>query len=54
MQFVPGKGEFTLANFARNFALSLHILLNFFFISKHASLLQNRLQNHTNVNAPLE
>ncbi len=45
------KGAFTLAIFARDFALSLHILLPkiFFFISKHASLVRNR----ASVNATL-
>jgi hypothetical protein len=44
------KGAFTLAIFARDFALSLHILQNkkMFFISKCASLVRNR----ASVNAP--
>jgi hypothetical protein len=42
------KGAFTLVNFAHDFALSLHLLLNFFFITKCASLVRNR----ANVNEP--
>jgi len=38
------KGAFTLAISARDFALSLHILLTkiIFFITKHAILVRNR------------
>jgi hypothetical protein len=46
------KGEFTLANFARDFALSLHVLLKN-FITKCASLVRNRTLNCASVNAPL-
>jgi hypothetical protein len=52
--YLISKGAFTFANFARDFALSEHVLLQIFFvfITKRASLVQNRLQNRTNVNAP--
>jgi hypothetical protein len=52
---IISKGAFTLAIFARDFTLSLHILQNkkMFFISKRASLVQNRTQNRASVNAPL-
>ncbi len=46
------KGAFTLANFAHDFALSLHVLQKK-FITKRASLVQNRMQNCASVNAPL-
>jgi hypothetical protein len=43
LSYLHPKGVFTLAIFARDFALSLHVLLpkNFFFITKHASLVRN-------------
>jgi hypothetical protein len=49
------KGAFTLAIFARNFALSLHVLLTkiIFFITKHASLVRNRTRYRAVVKAPL-
>ncbi len=51
---VTVKGAFTLANFAHDFALSLHVLLKkFVFITKLASLVRNHPQNCANVNAPL-
>jgi hypothetical protein len=48
------NGAFTFAIFARDFALSWQVLLQFFFvfITKWASLVQNCPQNRTNVNAP--
>ncbi len=47
------KGAFTLANFARDFAISLHVLQKkILIITKRASLVRNRLQNRANVNAP--
>ncbi len=49
------KGAFTFATFSRNFMLSQQVLLqNFFFITKRASLVQNRPRNRTNVNDPLQ
>ncbi len=44
------KGAFTLANFARDFAISLHVLLkeNIFFITKCSNL----VRNCANVNTP--
>jgi hypothetical protein len=47
------KDVFTLVIFARNFALSLHILQNKKnFITKRASLVRNRARNRASVNAP--
>ncbi len=48
------KGAFTLAIFAHDFALSLHVLLTkiIFFSTKCASLVQNRVWYCASVNAP--
>jgi hypothetical protein len=45
------EGAFTKSNFARDFALRLHVLLKN-FITKCASLVQNHPRNRANVNAP--
>jgi hypothetical protein len=49
---VMHKGAFTLANFARDFALSLDVLLKKISITKRANLVQICPQNCANVNAP--
>jgi hypothetical protein len=46
------KGAFTLANIARDFTLSLHVLLKKNFITKRTNLVRNHPQNRANVNAP--
>ncbi len=47
-------GAFTLANFTRDFALSLHVLpnKNYLFSLLNVQLVRNRTRNCASVNAP--